>query len=135
VTLTLTPQNGFNSTVSLACVGGLPAGASCSFSPAAVKVGSATTATMTITTSTQSAGLGRDVSPIFPGGVVAVALCIFGWRRRRTAWLLLLLVGLSTGLGLVSGCGSSRKALVYDVTVNGTSGSVQQSILVSLTLK
>src|SRR5262249_50798890 len=47
-TITLTPSNGFNQSVTLSC-SGLPAGATCAFSPTSVAVnGSAATSTLTI---------------------------------------------------------------------------------------
>lgn len=51
-TVTLTPNNGFNGTVTFSC-SGLPAGASCSFTPTSVPGGSGTT-TLTIQTAANS---------------------------------------------------------------------------------
>src|SRR5262249_46626331 len=50
----LTPQNGFNQTVSLSC-GTLPAGARCTISPVSVALSSIRTAMVTITTTSSSA--------------------------------------------------------------------------------
>src|SRR5215467_10530693 len=56
-TFTVTPQNGFNSSVSFMC-SGLPSEAACSFNPASVTPsGSAVTSTLTVTTTAKSAAL------------------------------------------------------------------------------
>jgi hypothetical protein len=54
-TVTVTSQNGFNAAVSLACPSGLPANATCSFSPASVTPAANGTATATLTLATKAA--------------------------------------------------------------------------------
>ena len=60
VAVTLTPYNGFNSAVNLACLH-LPVGATCSFSPATVTLAdSSVTATLTVTAPKQTAAAPRN---------------------------------------------------------------------------
>jgi hypothetical protein len=145
VTLTVTPQNGFNSTVGFAC-SGLPSGASCSFNPTTVTPsGGAATTQLTISASAQAASLRRDSPPFLPTTVLAVALCLIGWKRRRRGLQLLLLVAALTALGLIPACGGGSGAggggggggtqpVNATVTVTATSGSLQQTTTISLTV-
>ena len=146
VTLTVTPQNGFNSTVGFAC-SGLPSGASCSFNPTTVTPsGGAATTQLTISASAQAASLRRDSPPFLPTTVLAVALCLIGWKRRRRGLQLLLLVAAFVALGLFSACGGAggtgggggggggTQPVNATVTVTATSGSLQQTTTISLTV-
>jgi len=135
-TVSVTPQNGFGSTVSFAC-SGLPAGALCSFSPPTVTPSGAT-ATTTLKISTSGlVGAVRDNSPrFFPGATLAVALCCLGWRKRRRAPMAAAL-GVF-GLSLLSGCGSgsySKPPVTSTVTVIATAGSLQHNATFSLTVQ
>ncbi|MGC2163408.1 MAG: chitobiase/beta-hexosaminidase C-terminal domain-containing protein, partial [Silvibacterium sp.] len=137
-TVSVTPQGGFNSAISFSC-SGLPAGATCSFSPATVTPSGASTSTtqLTIATTSASAALHRESSPWFPGGTV-LACALFGFlgfrKRRGLQWMLLLVVGI-TGFSLVTGCGVSTPPRSTTVTVTGTSGSLQSSATFTLTVK
>ena len=142
VTLTVTPQNGFNSAVSFAC-SGLPSGASCVFSPATVTPTSgAATTTLTISAA-QSAAIQRK-SLIFPSEfAVLFALGICGFRRRRSLRTLFLLVVAMGGLSLLSACGGGgggtgsgggSSPTVSTVTVTATSGTLQQTVKLTLTV-
>ncbi|MGA3346362.1 MAG: kelch repeat-containing protein [Terracidiphilus sp.] len=144
INLTVTPQNGFNSAVTFAC-SGLPAGGSCSFSPASVTPsGSPMTTQLTITAPTLSADLHRNSRPLLPAAVVAAALCLFGFRHRRGLHLWLLMIVIAIGLGLVSGCGGGSGGnpstpppptpITSTITVTATSGSLLQSATFSLTV-
>ncbi|MFT4111200.1 choice-of-anchor D domain-containing protein [Silvibacterium sp.] len=144
----------FTSAVALAATG-LPPGATVSFSPTSVTPGaSGATSTMTMQTAAQSAQAASDtpwsrmrLAPIF----AALLILIPGWRTRRRwnmrmrrAWLtgtgcLLLLLGT---MAVMSGCGAgfalpqaASSSTTYTVTVTGTSGSVQHSTTVQLTVK
>jgi hypothetical protein len=107
VTLSVAPQNGFDSPVSFAC-SGLSAGATCSFAPATVTPsGTAATTQLTISVSAQSSALQPGSRLFFPFTAQAVTSGLFGWRKRHSwnQWLLLAVA--CVGLGLLSGCGGS----------------------------
>lgn len=125
--VTVTPLNGFNSAVTFACTG-LPSGATCSFSPTPVTPsgGAASTTQLTITTTSTTAALRNNLSPLFPGSALACVLCCFlGYRKRRSLQMMLLIAVGLVGLGLVSGCGvHTNPSYPSNVTVNATSGSL-----------
>jgi hypothetical protein len=144
VTVSVTPQYSFASAVSFTC-SGLPAGASCSFSPATVTPSgtAASPTTLTVTTSSSMAAAHSNSSPFLPEAALAAALCFFSFRKRRNMQLLLLLAVSAIGLGLFNGCGSgssttSRTHITSTVTVTGTSGTattaIQNSTTFSLTV-
>ena len=145
VNLTVTPQNGFNSTVSFTC-SRLPAGSSCSFNPASVTpAGAAVSTTLTITAQTLSGALRRESSPLFPESALALAVCVFGWKRRRRLQLVLLVGVALAGLGLASGCGGSGSGstppppptptpITSTINVTATSGSIVQSVNLTFTV-
>ena len=142
-TLTVTPQSGFNSTVSFAC-SGLPAGVACSFSPATVTPsGSPSSTQLTISAGPLAAVSRPNSRPFLPATALGAALCLFGWRKRRGLQLLLLLAVTFTGLALLSGCGSGTSGgasgltptpVNATVTITATAGALQQRALLSLTL-
>jgi hypothetical protein len=107
--ITITPLNGFNSAVTLACTSGLPTGATCTISPATVTPnGGSVSAMVTISTTKATATRGTGPSPFFPATALALALCCFGIRKRRRILQLLILLAVSVaGLGLITGCSSS----------------------------
>jgi hypothetical protein len=127
-TITVTPQNGFASTVALTCAV-VPAGPTCSLLPTSVTPsGSAVSSTLTVATTAASASLRQKSSQLLPGAALAVALCFFGFRKRRRLQLLLLLAASITGLSLLNGCGSSptvsnSQSAIYTVTVAATAVS------------
>jgi N-acetylneuraminic acid mutarotase len=136
--LTLTPLNGFNSVVSFSC-SGLPAGASCSFSPATVTPnGGPITTTVTVNTSPTAA-----VRKFGEGSLAPIFLAMtFGWFRRRGSRLrtqvLLLLCAVSSLM--LSGCGGGGSApssgrQPATVTLVATAGAVQRTTTVSLTVE
>jgi hypothetical protein len=145
VTLTVTPQNGFNSTVSFAC-SGLPSGASCSFSPSTVAPsGAAATTQLTISASTQAANQRRDSRTFIPTAALALSLCLIGWKKRRRYLQIILLVATFAVPGLISSCGGGGGTgsgggggggtqETSTVTVTATSGSIQQTITITLTV-
>jgi hypothetical protein len=144
VTLTVTPGNGFGSAVSFAC-SGLPAGATCAFSPATVTPsGSPATTQLTISGSVQSSASQPGPRPFFPLTALAMTVCLFGWRNRRGwhHWLLLAIIG--TGLGLLFGCSGTSGTppvpttvttpTISTVIVTATSGTLQQTATITLTV-
>ena len=123
---------------------GLPVGATVTFTPASVTPGSAgSSSTMTIQTLAQQASAKKDPArwPL-PAGLVSVALLMLPFRRRRRIFLslgCLLLVGVS---GALSACGggfalpqTKPASATYTITVTGTSGSLQHSTSVQITVR
>ena len=86
LTITLTPANGFNSAISLAC-SGMPAGVTCTFSPASVTPsGAPATSTVSVLAPSQSALVPNHAPLGAPGGRLA-----FGWVMP---WAFISLLGL-----------------------------------------
>ncbi len=144
ITLTLTPEYGFNSAINLSC-SGLPSGASCSFNPATVTPnGSAATTTLTVTAPTKSAMAKPMRSPWVPMTSLALVVWLFGLRKhhKMLRWLMLLIA--CAGLGLISACGGGGSSgggggggstpTSSTVTVTATSGSIQQTTSFTLTV-
>jgi Chitobiase/beta-hexosaminidase C-terminal domain/Legume lectin domain len=149
VTLSVTPQNGFDSPVSFAC-SGLPAGATCTFAPATVTPsGAAATTQLTISAGAQSSALRLGSRPFFPFTALAVTVCLFGWRKRRGWHHWLLLAVAYAGLGLLFACGGSSgtsptttptsptptpSSTTWTVNVTATSGTVTGTATITLTV-
>ena len=137
VSVTVTPQNGFNAPVSFAC-SGLPAGATCAFTPATVTptAGPGTTA-LSITLAKVAAAVPHRSNPLFPEATLAtIALCFFGFRRRYRLQGLVLLVVATLGLGLLSGCATgTNQSTTATVTVTATSGALQQTATLPVTVQ
>jgi Galactose oxidase, central domain len=147
VGLMVTSQNGFQAEVSFAC-SGLPAGASCSFNPATVTpTGGTATTQLTVSVGSQASTQRPGSRRVFPAATLAVAFCLLGIRRRRLQTLLMLMIA-AGGLGLLSACASVTTSnsnqtpgtpappgpTTSMVTVTATSGSIQQSATISLTV-
>ena len=136
VALTVTPISGFNSAVSFAC-SGLPSGASCNFTPATVTptAGPGTTA-FTVNAPIKSSALRPSSTPLLPGTTVALALCLFGWRKRRALRVVLLLAIGIVGLSMVTACAvTSNAPTISNITVTATSGTISQTTTLSLTMQ
>jgi uncharacterized protein (TIGR03118 family) len=146
LTISVAPTNSFAGSVSLAC-SGLPTGATCSFSPAALTVAASasSTTTLTIQTSSGSARLDRLIHG-GPGAISFALMLPFGTllalrRSRRFASLRVLgvLTVLLASSALVIGCGGSSTpatpAGTSNVTVTATSGSIAQTFKVAVTVK
>jgi hypothetical protein len=136
-TVTVTPQNGFSTTsaIAFAC-SGLPTGATCSFSPTTIIASGNIVSTLTVTTTTQSAGLHKGVGFWFPGSVLAAGLCLFSRKKwRNMATLLLMVCGL--GIAVLTGCTqpASSPSSKSTVTVTATSSSLQHNATFSLTVQ
>ena len=154
-TITITPTGGFTGSVSLSCaVTGSPAGAvnppTCSVSqPAAISGTQAVTSKLTVNTTAASAtALLQTRSPfVHMGEGTLVALVIFCIPFRRRNWQSILgLLLLATIAAVASGCGGVSKttgptgnsgttAGAYTITITGSSGSVQSTTKVSLTVQ
>lgn len=135
-TLSVTPQNGFNSLVTFSC-SGLPANSSCSFSPSSVTPnGAAVNTTLTISTNVQAAG--NQALKTSRGAVISFALLLgffpfagvrFARRGRAlssTGGRLWMFLFFATTLALTTtiavGCsGGSGDTSTQPVTPPGTS--------------
>ncbi len=153
-TITIAPTNGFTGTVNLSCLvstsisspNALP---TCSIPTSVSITGSASqTATLTITT-TAATAFNQPLKLFWPatGGTVLAVLFFFVPRRRRN-WLgmMVLLVVLASGIAIGCGGGGSSNsggggssnpgttAGAYVVTVTGTSGSINTTTAVNVTV-
>jgi hypothetical protein len=150
-TFTLSPVSSttFPAAVTLS-VSGLPTGATATFSPATLAAGSGSTnVTLTIQLPAMTSRLrpinhlGHELAPF----ALALLLLPFAGRMRRAgrklgrgvSLALLLLLGLGSMVGL-TGCGSSNGYFIqpqqtYTVTVTGTSGALEHSTTVTLTVE
>ncbi|MDR3736717.1 MAG: kelch repeat-containing protein [Acidobacteriaceae bacterium] len=140
VNVTLTPYSGFSSAVTFAC-SGMPYYASCAFNPNSVTPnGIPANTTLTISVKSQSAALRDNRDNRFAGAIMAFAVCLFGWKRKRNLQYALLLTAVVIGMGMLTACGGSSAGssgstpTTYAVSVTAVSGSIQQSIPLSLTL-
>ncbi|HKW02073.1 MAG TPA: hypothetical protein VJN96_19785 [Vicinamibacterales bacterium] len=136
----------FDSTVSFSC-NGLPAHAACVFSPPQVVPG-ATGKDVALTITTKDASASAPVRPLIGLTLVAGAGWLRGRRTIRRRWALAAVVALAA-----AACGGSSTPPMsaptptptpaptttapgtYSITVVGTSGSLQRSALVTLTVQ
>ena len=142
-TISVTSVAGFSGATTFGC-SGLPAGATCTFAPPTVTptVGAPATTTLTISATASAALLHHDTRPAFPGrlpggATLAVALCFFGLRKRRRLQMMVVFTAALVGTGLLIGCGGSSKpkTMTSTVTVTATSGAIQQTIPISITIE
>jgi len=129
INITVTPQNGINTTISFSC-SGLPIGATCSFSPSTATTGpsQATVATvLTVTAPTTIAAVQHRSNPLLPETTLAIALCMLGWCKRRSARIGLLVAAAALCLGMITGCGSSTGNQTSVVTVAIAGDSVRDT--------
>jgi YD repeat-containing protein len=134
--LTVTPQNLYSQPIAFACAN-LPMGMTCSFAPVSVTPQSAVAATtMTVTASSTSAAVERRSLPWGGGGTVFAAALFFAFGRKRRyafAWMLSFAV-LAFGL-LATGCGGGgHKPVTSTIQVTATSGAVQHSVNIEVTV-
>jgi DNA-binding beta-propeller fold protein YncE len=149
--ISIAPLNGsFSNTVQLICaVTGTTPLATCSLSATSVTPGAnSVTSTLTITAPTQSARLNPSGDVQLSGPLYAVFLPItlaligYGLRpkksKRRQFWLLcglfIALVALQAGCGGGSSNPPPPRALNYTVTVTATSGTIQHTTQVTVTV-
>jgi Beta-propeller repeat/Abnormal spindle-like microcephaly-assoc'd, ASPM-SPD-2-Hydin len=155
-TLTISSVGGsFASAVKLAC-SGLPVQTSCSFSPGSVTPGTSNaTSTLSIST-TASTAMAIPFRPLRTGPMLAVwiqlqGIGLFGmilFARKRPArrlpprFLLILLTaalivmtGCAGGTGIASQSQTGTTPGTYTITVTGTSGNLQHSLPLSLTVQ
>ncbi len=126
-TLTLTANASFNGSISFACAGFLPIGATCTFSPTSVALvaqGNSTT-TLTVKVPATTASLHHGPGPLLPGSMLATVLSLLGFRKRRRLQLVLLVVLSGVGLTMFSGCTttSSSTSSSSQIAVTATGAS------------
>jgi hypothetical protein len=149
--ITVTPQNGSFSNAITLTASGLPTGATATFTPSSsVTPGStAATTTLTVQTASTTAAATPKSSPWPLAGPLAVpALAVIGIfflpgkKRRRWITLAVLAIASLGALSAFTACGGGfglvepeSGAGTYTLTITGTSGSVQQSTSVQLTVE
>ncbi len=159
-TISVAPQGTvFNGAVTFSCSSGLPAGASCAFSPASVTPGSTVaTTTLTVSGATSASVLrpGREfpLLPLYALGICLPGIALIrptGSRRKNEKRQALrgVLAVLLLSLGLLCSCGggsstsggsgggptSSSASGTYTITVVGSSGNQQQSDTATLVVQ
>lgn len=124
-------------------VTGLPAGFTAKFNPATVTPGTSTVSSQLVVQDTALASVQRERGGRLPYEAIFACLLlpVLGVRRklRPRLWALLLLgVGLTATLGITA-CGSGGippgPAVGYTLTVAATSGSLQHSTSITLTVQ
>jgi len=147
ITVTATPQSGtFNTAISLSC-SGLPPTLTCSFTPSSITPGS-TVAKSTLTISDNSAvsmnnpvGGPKPLTAVWLLGFGAIAFSFIGKIERER---LLAVVGACIVFGLViafASCGGGAGSLnspagnAQAITIQGTSGSLQVSTAIAVTVQ
>jgi hypothetical protein len=132
--LTLTPQYGFNQSVSLSC-SGQSAGVSCSLSPATVTLGSGpvtSVLTLSLSGKTQASLLSLPYWSKL-GGSIAVALLLWPFRRRRLRLLVALAAMFTVGL-TISACGTSETMTNDLVTITAAGGGITHTASIKLSV-
>lgn len=149
-TVNLTFTAGFAQTVSFACAG-LPANATCTFSPATVTPSSATATTIRIDTAVASAAAqaGDGDSPWTAVALSSIVLAVVARSRPRgksRRGLSLLLAG-SLGVLALSSCGGGDGSVggivvpmptpsgSYPLTISATAGAVTKTAVYTLTVR
>ena len=149
VTFTVTPQNGFNQTITFSC-SGLPAASQCSFTPDSVTPnGGAVTSTLKITTTATTTTTTRYRAPETPdrnlplyawlsvNGLAAGLLWAgAGSDKRKSAgalWTILLCIAVLGSTSALSGCGASTgtKTVTTTITSGTPPGTSQITVLAS----
>ena len=154
VVLTTIPLDGFHSTITFACTGGMPAGATCTFAPASVtptgpaelptSLTIAMAAPGTQTTSVKIA----DRFPWLPltTGVAISGLFLVGVPRRNRWRPIVFLFLAFVALATISGCGSgfvdthgssndNSAPGTYSIIVTATGGSTIETATVNLVVQ
>jgi hypothetical protein len=150
VTITSIPVGSFSSPVNLACTSGLPVGAVCSFSPATITPGNASSFASPVSTLTITAPFSGPIAAVEPQSRHNLKLI-------GASWLLLMIFVLRIGskgmshekvhcrfflgsfllffLSFLSSCNSNTTTVplkTYTVTITGTFSQLQHSTTVSL---
>ena len=141
--IAVAPSNGWNRDVTLTCTG-LPANATCAFTPAIVPGGNGTSKLSIQTAAPQQASAQSRT----PAGAAALALCFLVFfpftRCRRRFVRYLALLALAAAISVLTSCGAhpisgGTAPGTYTVTVTGTFAadgqSISHSATVALTVK
>jgi N-acetylneuraminic acid mutarotase len=147
ITLTVQPENGFNSTVNFSACFGLPSGVTCSISPGTVTPTSANPVTTQVTFTASSTASVRPNSarPWLPAVSLASMFFAFLLRRKGTLQRWLVFVAAATVLGLVTACGGGSAGgsgggggggtpESGTVTIITSSGSLSQTATIAVTV-
>ncbi|WP_263367293.1 TIGR03118 family protein [Edaphobacter bradus] len=152
--VSVTPVNGFSGSVSLAC-SGLPAKATCTFSPSSLTVSPTAPATGTVTiqtTMSTTSRLQRHLRSTYAAGITSALLLpfasILAIRRRRSRGngvyairllgVMLLFVAVA---GLIAGCSDNKHTVPgtpagqSTVVMTASAGSVMQQTSIALTVQ
>jgi hypothetical protein len=141
--ITVTAQNGtFPNPVTLTA-SGLPAGATATFLPPSITPGSSSASSaLTIQTANPAAALTTKDSkwPLTASALSLIGMFFLpGKRRRRWITLTVLLLASLGAFTALTACGGgfgfTSSATSYTITITGSSGSVQQTTTVPLTVE
>jgi hypothetical protein len=123
VPLSVTTAASYTGGVNLTCTG-LPAGGSCTFSPATIKLAGGTPQSSTLTISTAAGNMAGADKPFLGSGMATLSCGIFAgsllllWpKRRRGCWMILALAGFTL---LPLGCGGNASTSKSKNTPAGT---------------
>lgn len=148
VSVTAAPKSGaFNSAIALTC-SGLPQGLQCSFAPASITPGAgAVSSVLTVSAARVTAQDGHSRIQPF-GSTWLLSFSLFGFAligrvQRKRIVPVLFVFALAALIVVVTSCGGSSTSsnvsapnpASYAVTINGSSGSVQASTTVTVTVK
>ncbi len=132
--ITVTAQNGTLANPVALAASGLPPGATATFNPASVSPGSTSASSqLTIQTSASATPAGFR-SPWLAMLLMLPLWTLFRYRRRWAMLVALVLVSLGAATAL-TGCGGGfglKTGSTYNITITGTSGSIQQTTTVQL---
>ena len=143
VNVTVTGLNSFNGSVTFAC-SGLPSGATCTFTPSSLTPNGTYSATTVLAITVPGTATALERLPgreLLPPATFALAVGLFGWRRRRSLRLLTLLWVSAYGIMFLSGCSGSSNATpaatTASITVTATAAATVTSpvIVQTSTLK
>jgi Domain of unknown function DUF11/FG-GAP-like repeat/Putative binding domain, N-terminal len=140
--ITVTPQNGAYSNPVTFSATGLPSGATATFSPASLTPGSSVATSQLTIQTVATTPVTSGISSAWPLSLSLLPLfgMFFGVRKLRRRWLTLavLLIASLGALTALSGCGGGfglTTSTNYSITVTGTSGAIQQTTTVQLTVQ
>lgn len=133
--LSVAPILGFSGDIALSCAGGLPAGATCSFSPSTIASGGGQS---NLTVTMQGPFTTQASAKTAAGWVTGTEMCglaglfLFGFARRRKKVFGMLVV-LIAAFGALSGCGGSSTAASTVVVVGSSDAKVASGTAVNFT--